>query len=323
MSPAKSSNQSSASTFEKVLDNQIRVATPENISFHYEVTGPFRRLLAYVADIFITISGFTIVTLSIWMLLGLASFILQFTSLGGAFDLLINASSGVLLASGFIMLWFYGAFMETNFNGQTFGKMIVSIRTISVDGSSIDASQAALRNFFRLLDVSPFIPISLMFGPIFEDNASVPIFAFGFICMAISPKYQRVGDLVAGTIVVTEETRWTYGLAKFADSRVTKLAETIDDNFIASPTMARTLAEYVDRRRVLPMSRANEIARHLAVPLVEKLGLKADTNADVLLCALYCKTFINLEQSDSKRREDDVVVNTIDKVKPSLPGEKA
>ena len=323
MSIVSSSDNSSSLTVEETLDNQIRVATPENISFHYEVTGPFRRLLAYVADIMITVSAFAILTTLIWTVLGLVAFIFRFTIFGNALDLLINASSGLVLAAGFILLWFYGAFMETNFNGQTFGKMLARIRTISVDGSSIDASQAALRNFFRLLDVSPFVPLSLIMGPFVEDDLSLPIFAFGFICMAISPRYQRVGDLVAGTMVVTEEPKWAYGLAKFTDSRVPELAEAIDKSFVVTPSMARTLAEYVDRRRVLPMPRATEIAKHMATPLIRTLGLREDTSADLLLCALYYRTYLEAEEGELMAQVEVLATKNHDGADNSPPGGEA
>ena len=99
-------------------------------------------------------------------------------------------------------------------------------------------------------------------------------------------------------MVVTEETKWTHGLAKFNDSRVAALAESIDDSFVVTPAMGRTLAEYVDRRRVFAMPRANEIAKHLGVPLIKRLGLPEETNSDLLLCALYYRTYLSSQNND-------------------------
>ncbi len=286
----------------RVLDNQIRVSTPENISFQYEATGPFRRLLAYFADVLITISAFAFLLLIIGITVSLLSSLFQNTAIQGLVQILEQIAGGVILAIAFFSLWFYGAYMETNFNGQTFGKMLTRIRTISVDGSSIDASQAALRNFFRLLDVSPFISFGLLFGPEYGSDPLVPIFAFGLICMILSPKFQRVGDLVAGTMVIAEEKKWAHGLAKFADPRVAELAELLPDSFVVTPTLAKTLATYVDRRRVLSQQRVNEIAHHLGKPLIEILDLKNDTNSDLLLCALYYKTFVGENETNQTNR---------------------
>ena len=77
--------------------------------------------------------------------------------------------------------------------------------------------------------------------------------------MTISRKYQRIGDLVAGTIVVNEDKKWTHGLAQFEDKRVPRLAELIPTDFEVSASLARTLADYVDRRRFLPYQRVAEI----------------------------------------------------------------
>ena len=280
------------------LDNQVRVSTPENISFQYEITGPARRLFAYLADVAITITAFALIAFVGAMLFALIASLLQGIGVGPMLTVIAEIANGVLLALAFLSLWFYGAYMETYFNGQTWGKMIANIRTISVDGSSIDGSQATLRNFFRLLDVSPFISLGLLFGPDFGYQPILPIFAFGLISMIISPKFQRVGDLVAGTMVVTEEKKWVHSLATFQDPRVPKLAELIPDHFIVNRSLARTLAEYVDRRRILPPQRVSEVAEHLGKPLLETMGLPQDTNSDLLLCALYYKTFIGSEEKD-------------------------
>ena len=109
----------------------------------------------------------------------------------------------------------------------------------------------------------------------------------------VSKKFQRVGDLVAGTIVVTEDTKWAHGLAKFEDPRVAELSELIPDGYSVSSSLAKSLALYVDRRRVLAPPRVAEIAGYLAKPLLEQFELPADTNADLLLCSLYYKTFMS------------------------------
>ena len=213
-----------------VLDNQVRVSTPENISFQYEITGPFRRLMAYLADVIITLVAFFILFLFAMLLIW--AFSVFFALGGGAVaGILGDMAIGILSAIAFLSLWFYGAYMETYFDGRTLGKMLANIRTISVDGSAIDGSQATLRNFFRGLDVAPFLSLGLVFGPEAGQMPAIPIFAFGLLCMTVSPKFQRIGDLVAGTIVVTEEKKWTQGLAKFQDPRVAQLAELIPGKF--------------------------------------------------------------------------------------------
>lgn len=286
-----SARQSNLS-LQRTVDNQVRVSTPENIAFQYEITGPTRRLVAYLADTLITIAAFCLLMLLLGLFLAL---VLGGTggALGGLGQVLSDFLGLMIFVMAFLSLWFYGAYMETNYNGQTLGKMLASIRTISTDGSAIDGVQATLRNFFRLMDVFPIISLGLIFGPEIGYVPIVPIFAFGLISMTLSPKFQRIGDYVAGTIVVTEDKKWVHGLANFEDARVAELAEILPDSFVTSGSLATALAEFVDRRRVLPPQRVSEIAGYLAKPLIVKFELPADTNYDLLLCALYAKTFLN------------------------------
>ena len=65
-----------------------------------------------------------------------------------------------------------------------------------------------------------------------------------------------------------------------------------------SRSLARALSLYVERRRVFPPARRAEIARTLGATLTEKMNLPANTNHDVLLCALYHRTFITDRAGD-------------------------
>ena len=215
------------------------------------------------------------------MMIGWMSVLLQGPGMSQLRDLIAGMAFALFAIGGFLSMWFYGAIMETRYNGQTLGKMMTKIRSISSDGSAIDGTQATLRNFFRLMDASPIISLPMMFGP---DAASfpVPLFSIGLICMVLSRRYQRLGDLVAGTIVVSEQRKWTHGLVTFTDARVSSLAELIPEDFEIRPSLAKTLAEYVDRRQLLHYERASEIASHLTKPLLKTLNLPSNTDPDLL-----------------------------------------
>lgn len=270
------------------LDNLLNVQTPENISFQYRIAGPFRRFFAFVLDLMV-LGLLTVVAFLIMIVISMI------TAMGGpgfAGDV-AGTIFGILLAASFFVFWFYTAIMETFWNGQTFGKMAMRLRTLSANGEAIDGVQALLRNFFRLIDVSPLISPFVLFGVGFEGPATYPTFMFGMLCMLVSRKYQRVGDLVAKTIVVHEQRSWAHGLEKFEDPRVAQLAELIPHEFYVSSKLAKALAAFVDRRRYLAYERVNEIAGHLARPILDKIGMPSDTNYDLLLCALYYKTYVS------------------------------
>ena len=112
----------------------------------------------------------------------------------------------------FVIYWFYGVLFETFMNGQTPGKYVLGLRVLTDSGQPINGMQATLRNLLRAADL--LVPL------------------VGLIVMTLNRKYQRLGDLVAGTIVVVEERQWLTGVAKLDDPRAIQLAAYLPPNFV-------------------------------------------------------------------------------------------
>ncbi len=243
------------------LDSRIEIVTPENIAFQYRVAGPFRRLPAFLIDMMICLVTYAVISFAIMMI----SFWLGIPNLGVGASLLIL----------FLLTWFYGGLFETFCNGQTPGKRLMEIRVLSVDGRPIDGLQAVLRNILRAVDAPPpfFLPI-------------------GLVAAAMNRRFQRLGDLAAGTMVVVEEPRWFHGVVRISDPQAVWLAGQIPPGFQASRSLARALALYVQRRLHLAWPRRMEVAAHVAAPLRDRFQLPAATDPDQLLCGLYHRTFI-------------------------------
>lgn len=256
------------------IDSTIRVVTPENIAFEYRVAGPFRRLPAYLLD----------QALIIAIVAGLGFFLML--TVGQLSEGLAVFS---LLVANFVLGWFYGGLFETFMNGQTPGKWLLGLRVLSSNGEPINGMQAVMRNILRSVDIL-FAP---MFGLILGLN--------GVIVMALNRRYQRLGDIVCGTIVVIEERHWLTGVARLEDPRAIQLASFLPPNFVVSRSLAKALSTYVERRRFFSPLRRREVARHLGEPLLRKFGLPADTSYDLLLCALYYRTFIANRGEDERR----------------------
>lgn len=248
------------------IDSILRVVTPENIEFEYRLAGPFRRLPAYVLDL--ALMTFIMVVLVIIFSLTVG-------------QISMGLASALITVSIFLLNWFYGGLFEIFMNGQTPGKRLLGLRVLTETGEPIDAMQAILRNMIRLADITiPFVGLSLMMS---------------------SRKYQRLGDMVCGTIVVVEERHWLMGLARLEDPRAIQLAGYLPPNFVVNRSLAKAIATYVERRRFFTVPRRKEVARHLAKPLLEQFGLPADTSYDLLLCALYYRTFIADSADDEKQ----------------------
>ena len=254
------------------FDTSIEIITPENIAFRYRVAGPFRRLPAYLIDLLIRVAVAGAGSFGLMIVVGIAG-------------LEPTWGLGASLVLFFLLAWFYGGWFETYWNGQTPGKRLMQIRVVSVDGQPINGLQAVLRNLLRAIDMQPLC-----------------FYQLGLLTAMMNDRFQRLGDLACGTMVVVEERQWLHGVIRTGEPDVKRIAGLIPPNFRVDRTLARALATYVQRRRTFSWGRRLEIARHLGEPLRNKFNLPPSTNLDLLLCGLYHRTFIT-ERQDGPSRE--------------------
>jgi uncharacterized RDD family membrane protein YckC len=242
---------------EEPLDTSTLLVTPERIAFRYPLAGPFRRSLAYLLDLLV---------MAVAMIIGLIAISLAFFG--------SEASLGVYFVFLFILWWGYGALFETIFNGQTVGKMALGIRVVSDQGVPISGAQALLRNLLWVFDG----------------------FTFGFMpalaCMILTRKFQRLGDLAAGTMVMVEQRPGRSGVVRVNDKAIETLLPWLPSRVDAGPELARALSDYVKHRSRFGRERREEMAGHLARPLRELFNLPADAPSDAIVCALYQRVFL-------------------------------
>lgn len=94
-----------------------------------------------------------------------------------------SANSEAYMTIGGVLFFVYLIVAEAVW-GQTFGKKLFGIRVMMQDGRKCTVMGAVLRNVFRLIDV--------IFGG----------YLLAIIVMTLTPKRQRVGDLIAKTVVI-------------------------------------------------------------------------------------------------------------------------
>ncbi|HEV3025617.1 MAG TPA: RDD family protein, partial [Pirellulales bacterium] len=185
---------------------------------------------------------------------------------------------GAWLMVWFVLDWFYGGVFESFWNGQTPGKHMLRMRVVSVEGQPINGLQAVLRNFLRTVDALPAFV--------------VPSYLLGLVTATTNARFQRLGDLAAGTMVIVEEPQRHYGMARVSEPEAIRLAADLPAGLPISRSLARALSTYVQRRQMFPWPKRAEIARHVGEPMRVKLGLPQGTSYDLLLCALYHRAFI-------------------------------
>ncbi len=213
------------------LDTRVEIVTPENIAFEYRVAGPFRRLPAYLLDVLFRSVAIAAIAFGASLTLG---------TLGAG-----GMAAAISLIAWFLLSWFYGGLFETFWNGQTPGKYLLRLRVLTVDGEPISAWQAILRNILRAADALPIVALPDM-DPRY---AFMPLYMAGLFACLANRRYQRLGDLVSGTMVVVEQRDLLSGVVPVADREVIELASQLPTNCHVSRSLAHTLAAYVGRRR--------------------------------------------------------------------------
>lgn len=149
------------------IDTIYLVETPEGIDLQAELAGPVPRILAYAIDL--TIRA---------VILAIVSAILAFADKIGI---------GIILLLSFFFEWFYPVFFEVLNNGQTIGKKYMGLIVVNDDLTAIGWSSSLIRNLLRAADFLPFSYLG------------------GMLCMMLSSKFQRLGDLAAGSLVIYKQ----------------------------------------------------------------------------------------------------------------------
>ncbi|MFW5964636.1 MAG: RDD family protein [Natronomonas sp.] len=97
----------------------------------------------------------------------------------------ISEPLGVLVGGlGTLLFFAYFIYFEAEY-GQTVGKMVMDIVVVTEDGDPITYRDSAIRTLLRILDWFPY-----------------PLHIVGLVAIFVTDRKQRVGDLVADTIVV-------------------------------------------------------------------------------------------------------------------------
>lgn len=170
----------------------ISIATPFNIDIEFEIAEFHKRLLAYLID-------FAILIIYLFSIAKMLNVGVGFSDSTVGFRILI-----VLLP-----MLSYTMLTELFLNGQTPGKKILNIKVVSLDGGEPTLGQTLLRWFLRFYEWG-FIVFTLFWSNPFFGVAF--LFMGGvasIIIMVVSPKSQRLGDIVAGTVVVNTKSSLT------------------------------------------------------------------------------------------------------------------
>ncbi|GAC1395030.1 MAG: RDD family protein [Chloroflexota bacterium] len=235
------------------MSESYRLDTPEHVSVTYDVAGIGSRFLAALIDAALVGVATAPLAGALWLMtLGSLSAPFLAGRVGTVLLSLVVALATLLL---FLLLFGYYIFFEMLWNGQSPGKRWTGLRVLRQTGYPITLVDSVLRNVLRLID---FLPA---------------FYALGAAVMIVDRRARRLGDLVAGTMVIKER--------RVSLEDVTRRAAFIAPpapSLFALPNAERLTAEdlrlvrgFLDRRASLPAPRRRDLARQISDVLMVKL----------------------------------------------------
>jgi uncharacterized RDD family membrane protein YckC len=232
--------------------DQLNIDTPEQIALELPLAGIGSRFLAMAIDTLIQAALYLIVGVVFFLVLGLGASMVWYLPRS------VGPAVGVFVL--FAIYWGYFAIFEILWNGQTPGKRFAGIRVIKESGRPINAFEAVGRNLMRAVDGLP------------------GIYGVGLVCMMCNRQSRRLGDFVAGTVVVhekpTEEVRPSWNTATELTSATPGPAHASADELVLIET-------YLSRRFELDPEVRLRTAIQIADRIKAKTGLESQPRQHV------------------------------------------
>lgn len=250
------------------LFNQINLETPESIELEFTLAGVGNRAYALAIDYILL--GATLL-LSLILVLFLSYQISTFSLLSGNRDIIIKWLWAIEVLLVFAIYVGYFVFFETIWQGQTPGKKRASIRVVDDNGRPVNLLKTSLRALCRPIDDLSFIGVFLII--------------FG-------KREKRIGDLIAGTLVIQEEAARKSQQINTSDQAIA-LAPTLGANSkinLLSPENFTIIGDYLNRRNSMSKLARNDIARKLALQIqniIELETIPEDVTANVFIEGIY------------------------------------
>jgi uncharacterized RDD family membrane protein YckC len=248
--------------------DQLSIRTPELVAIEFPLAGIGSRFVALLID---------------YLIQGAAAFILILI-----FVLFVSATAGsqpvrssmagspnsgkwaiaIAIAIPFLFQWGYFTLFEAFWRGQTPGKRIMRIRVIQQTGRPVGVFESLGRNLTRIIDMLP------------------TFYIIGVIVMFLTRRQQRLGDLVAGTLVVHERDieaplesmggSRTFTAPSFTPAATPPRESKLPADAIALLTLAdlQTIESYLTRRLDVPIETRARLADKLAENMSRKMNLE-------------------------------------------------
>ncbi|MBZ5654782.1 MAG: RDD family protein [Acidobacteriia bacterium] len=235
-------------------DDQLQIDTPEQIALELPLAGIGSRFLGLAID---TLIQFVLYILGVF-LFAFAVALVPVVGIGRYLRWIPESWAPALaILFVFCVYWGYFAFFEIIWKGQTPGKRVAKIRVIKESGRPINVYEAMARNLLRAIDGLP------------------GMYGVGIVCMMLNSQNRRLGDYVAGTVVVhdkrTGEVKPEWNTVAEPAATNPQLASVASEELVLIET-------YLHRRVEMDLTLRDQVAYKIASRITEKTGLQRDPN---------------------------------------------
>lgn len=155
--------------------SELSITTTQNVNINFTAATVADRMFGYLLDLLIKIA-YSITVFGIFF---------YWLGLNDAMDDMDNWSRIAIIIFFFLPVFFYSLILESLMEGQTIGKRLMKTKVVKIDGYQASFGDYIIRWIFRIVDV----------------NMSSGV--IGLITMIVSNKTQRLGDMTAGTAVIS------------------------------------------------------------------------------------------------------------------------
>ncbi len=234
------------------LDTAVSLETPEAIDILLPVANITARAGALMIDWLVR---------CVWMFIS-SFIIIMLVSVSEGFALLL------FILNAFVTFWLYPIIFEVYCHGQTLGKKAMDIKVVMDNGTPITWSSSLVRNLLRLIDGLPMF------------------YALGAGSVLLSGKSQRIGDMLAGTLVVYNNS---------SSKKLNRILQHLPAMPLPHPLTLieqQAIVSFAERHHQLSVNRQEELAE----TLMQSLRIRSENPIKTALCFAKTITGQSFEQ---------------------------
>jgi uncharacterized RDD family membrane protein YckC len=247
-----------------MADETLTIETPEHVELQFALATIGNRFLACAIDHALQV---TAILLTVFIMFRASAEVRRFgervTSGVAEGGLWILALATLIV---FVIIFGYFVIFETLWSGQTPGKRWLKLRVIKDDGRPINFFESLSRNLLRGADMMPLVIV-------------FPFYSVGIVSVFASARSKRLGDFVAGTVVIKERTAEAPSFdevfeSEEIDTALRRVAPAVDfrgDVRLIEPEEIEVVEAFLRRRYDLPDHPRAWLAWRVAFPLLEKI----------------------------------------------------